>query len=80
MSKYCNKIAKYFHDISTLEDRYCKGKTGKDAMFSGSGDFEAKKAVMSRKERREHADGWCPTTLWPKPVIDETCSTTALSR
>jgi hypothetical protein len=52
MSKYCNKIAKYFHDISTLEDRYCKGKTGKDAMFSGSGDFEAKKAVMSRKERR----------------------------
>ena len=80
MSKYCNKIAKYFHDISTLEDRYCKGKTGKEAMFSGSGDFEVKKAVMSRKERREHADEWCLTTLWPKLVIDEICSTTALSR
>jgi len=43
------------HNISTLEDRYCKGKAGKEAMFSGSGDFEVKKAEMSRKERREHA-------------------------
>ena len=49
-------------------------------MFSGSGDFEVKKAVMSRKERREHADKWRMTTLWQKLVIDEICSTTALSR
>ena len=47
-------------------------------MFSGSGGFEAKKAVMSRKERREHADEWCLTTLWPKLVIDEICSTTVV--
>lgn len=59
------------------EHRYCKGK---EAMFSESGGFEVKKAVMSRKERREHADEWRMTTLWPKLVIDETCSTTALSR
>ena len=62
------------------EHRYCKGKTGKDAMFSGSGDFDVKKAVMSRKERREHADKWYLTTLWPKLVIDEICCTTALPR
>ena len=59
------------------EHRYCKGK---EAMFSGSGGFDVKKAVMSRKERREHADKWCPTTLWPKLVIDEIWSTKSLSR
>jgi hypothetical protein len=67
-------------NISTLENKYCKGKAGTEAMFSGSGGFDVKKAVMSRKERGEHADEWRLTTLWPKPVIDEIWSTKSLSR